>query len=96
VSGTTARGEAVGSDTRGQALDCLQRVIASVERLGGRREEIVRTRMFLAPGADWEQAAQAHRELLGDIAPANTTLFVARLIGEGLLVEVEADAELAP
>ena len=94
VSGTTARGDAIALDTHGQMLDCLQRIVASVERLGGRREEILRTRVFLAPTADWEQAAEGHRELLGDVAPANTMLFVARLIGEGLLVEVEADAEI--
>jgi enamine deaminase RidA (YjgF/YER057c/UK114 family) len=32
--------------------------------------------------------------VLGDVAPANTMLSVAALIGDGLLVEVEADAEL--
>ena len=39
-------------------------------------------------------AARAHREVLGEVAPANTMLYVAGLIGEGLLVEVELDAEV--
>jgi enamine deaminase RidA (YjgF/YER057c/UK114 family) len=92
VSGTTCRPEVAGLGTRAQALDCLQRVVAAVERLGGSRDGIFRTRLFLAPGADWREAASAHQEVLGDLAPANTTLFVYSLIGDGLLVEAEADA----
>jgi enamine deaminase RidA (YjgF/YER057c/UK114 family) len=34
--------------------------------------------------------------MFGAIAPANTTLHVASLIGDGFLVEVELDAELSP
>jgi enamine deaminase RidA (YjgF/YER057c/UK114 family) len=32
--------------------------------------------------------------VLGDVAPANTLVFIAALIGPGLLVEIEADAVL--
>jgi len=92
VSGTTCRPEVVGLGTRGQAVDCLQRIVAAVEQLGGSRDGIYRTRLFLAPGADWREAAAAHLEVLGDVGPANTTLFVHSLIGDGLLVEAEADA----
>ena len=92
VSGTTCRPEVIGLGTRAQAVDCLQRIVAAVERLGGSRDGIYRTRLLLAPGADWREAGSAHLEVLGDIAPANTTLFVHSLIGDGLLVEAEADA----
>ena len=92
VSGTTCRPEVIGLGTRAQAVDCLQRIVAAVERLGGSRDDIYRTRLFLAPGADWREAAAAHLEVLGDVGPANTTLFVHSLIGDGLLVEAEADA----
>jgi len=92
VSGTTCRPDIIGQGTRAQAVDCLQRIIAAVERLGGSRSGICRTRLFLAPGADWQEAGRAHLEVLGDVAPANTTLFVHGLIGDGLLVEAEADA----
>jgi enamine deaminase RidA (YjgF/YER057c/UK114 family) len=40
-------------------------------------------------------AAQAHREVLGAVAPANTMLYVAGLIGDGFCVEVEAMAVTA-
>ena len=92
VSGTTCRPEVIGLGTRAQAVDCLQRIVAAVERLGGSRDGIYRTRLFLVPGADWREASAAHLEVLGDVAPANTTLFVHSLIGDGLLVEAEADA----
>jgi enamine deaminase RidA (YjgF/YER057c/UK114 family) len=95
VSGTTCQDDVIGLGTRAQAADCLRRLVAAVERLGGSRTDIYRTRLFLAPGADWREASRAHRELLGDVAPANTTLFVHSLIGDGLLVEAEAEAWVA-
>jgi enamine deaminase RidA (YjgF/YER057c/UK114 family) len=94
ISGTTATKAVAQEGTYEQTRHCLQRVIASVERLGGARTDIIRTRLFLGPAADWQDAARAHRELLGDVGPANTTLTVAGLIGDGVLVEVEADAEV--
>lgn len=96
VSGTTDHGPdgsaAHPGDVHAQAHACLTRAIAAVQQLGGTREQVLRSRLFLAPGADWEGAARAHAELLGDVAPANTTLYVGGLVGEGFLVEVELDA----
>jgi len=54
----------------------------------------VRTRILLAPDADWEAAARAHVQVLGEVAPANTMLYVGGLIGDGYLVEIEVDAEV--
>ena len=100
VSGTTAHG-ADGSalapgDTYAQAAACLQRVIAAALELGASRDTILRTRMFLAPGADPLDASRAHRELLGDVPPANTTFFVGGLVGDGLMIEVELEALAVP
>ena len=99
VSGTTAAGPEGAAlcpgDTLGQARAALERVLAAVAALGGAPEDVIRTVVYLAPGASWEQAAQAHKEALGDVAPANTMLYVAGLIGDGFLVEVEAMAVTA-
>lgn len=99
VSGTTASGPGGAAlcpgDTLGQARICLERVLAAVAALGGQPADVVRTVVYLAPGASWEEAAQAHREALGEVAPANTMLYVAGLIGEGFRVEVEAMAVTA-
>ena len=98
VSGTTATdpdGNALyPGDTYRQARAALEQALAAVRELGGRAEDVVRSRIYLTPDADWQRAAQAHAELLGAVAPANTTLRVAALIGEGFLVEVELDAEV--
>lgn len=99
VSGTTAAGPdgtaLCPGDTLGQTRLCLQRVLAALAALGGQPEDVVRTAVYLAPGASWEEAAQAHREVLGAVAPANTMLYVAGLIGDGFCVEVEAMAVTA-
>lgn len=96
VSGTTASapdGTALHpGDVRGQTLAALQVGIAAIVALGGRREDIVRSRVYLVVGADWQAASAAHAEVLGDVAPANTLLFVAGLVGDDHLVEVELAA----
>jgi enamine deaminase RidA (YjgF/YER057c/UK114 family) len=82
-------------DTYGQARSSLERALSAVERLGGQREDVIRTRLYLAPHADWRDAVRAHKELLGGIDPANTTFFVAGFVADEMLVEVELDAELS-
>jgi enamine deaminase RidA (YjgF/YER057c/UK114 family) len=96
VSGTTANDGRGGTlhpgDTRGQTVAALRQALTAVEALGGRVDDIVRTRIFLAPGADWNAASAAHADVFGEVNPANTMLFVHALVGEGFLVEVEVDA----
>lgn len=98
VSGTTATGADGGAlfpgDTYAQTREALQSALRAVTALGGRATDVVRTRLYLAPGAEWEAAARAHRDVLGGVSPANTTLYVAGLIGKGYLVEVEVEAEV--
>ena len=91
VSGTAPVGR---GDVKEQTLDAFRTALAGVEHFGGSVADVVRTRIFLAAGCDWRGAAEAHRELFGDVAPANTTLFVAGFIPEGVLVDVEIDAVL--
>jgi len=98
VSGTgdvTAEGE-VGhpGDTYAQTRYSLERALAAVVELGGRREDVIRTRLYLTREADWREAVRAHRELLGGIDPANTTFYIAGFIAEEMLVEVEVEAQL--
>jgi enamine deaminase RidA (YjgF/YER057c/UK114 family) len=96
VSGTTATGPDGAAlhpgDTGGQARVCLARVEEALTALGAGLQDIIRTVVYLAPGASWEQAAQAHRDVLGAVRPANTMLYVGALIGDGFLVEIEAQA----
>jgi enamine deaminase RidA (YjgF/YER057c/UK114 family) len=96
VSGTTANGPDGGAlhpgDTYRQTLLALERGLAASRALGGGLADVVRTRIYLAPGASWEDAGRAHAEVLGSVAPANTMLYVAGLIGDGYMVEVELEA----
>jgi enamine deaminase RidA (YjgF/YER057c/UK114 family) len=98
VSGTTATAPDGSTlhpgDTYLQTRAALEKALDAVAALGGGAEDVVRTRVYLAPRADWTAAARAHAELLGGVGPANTMLVVAGLIGDGFLVEVEVDAEL--
>jgi enamine deaminase RidA (YjgF/YER057c/UK114 family) len=97
VSGTTAHGPDGDAlhpgDTYRQTLVCLRRALGAVEALGGQVGSVLRSRIYLVPAADWRGAARAHAELLGAVRPANTTLVVHGLVGEGFLVEVELAAE---
>jgi enamine deaminase RidA (YjgF/YER057c/UK114 family) len=96
VSGTTATGPDGTAlhrgDTGAQARVCLERIGRALDALDASLADVVRTVVYLAPGASWQDAAQAHREALGAVRPANTTLYVAGLIGDGFLVEIEATA----
>jgi enamine deaminase RidA (YjgF/YER057c/UK114 family) len=99
VSGTAAvdaDGRALApGDTYAQARECLARAVAAVEALGGRRSDVLRTRVYVTPDADWRAAARAHGEAFAGVDPANTTLVVAGLPPEGALVEVELEAVVA-
>jgi enamine deaminase RidA (YjgF/YER057c/UK114 family) len=98
VSGTTASGADGAAlhpgDGYRQTRIALERALAAVERFGGSPEHVIRTRLFLTPEADWRECVRAHQELFEGVDPANTTLFVAGLIPEGSVVEVEVDAWL--
>lgn len=95
VSGTTAtHGESrtVAPDDAGaQTTYVLDRIVAAVRALGGRPEDILRTRMYLREEGDVEAAARAHGRRFAAHPPANTTFLVGGLIGD-FRVEIEAEA----
>ncbi len=99
VSGTTAthgQGQLIGrGDAAVQATYILDKIAASIKALGGKLQDVVRTRVYLQNAADCEAVSRVHGQYFGAIRPANTLLEVAALIGEGYLVEIEAEAVLA-
>jgi enamine deaminase RidA (YjgF/YER057c/UK114 family) len=97
VSGTTAtHGDRVlgGADPAAQTHAVIDRIAGALQSLGGRLDDVVRTRIYVANLAHWEAVARAHGERFRAIQPANT-LVEARLVGSEYLVEIEADAEVA-
>lgn len=75
-----------------QARRSLLIIRAAVEHLGGRIENVIRTRMYVTDVTQWEEVAKVHGEVFADIRPATTIVEVARLIDEAALIEIEADA----
>lgn len=96
VSGTVAMGTdgtvAFPGDVHQQTRSAFLKAVAAVESLGGSLEDVVRTRIYLAPDCPWEGAAAAHAEVFRGIDPANTSLYVAGFFVPGALVEVEVEA----
>ena len=99
VSGTTAthgQGQLIGrGDAAVQATYILDKIAASIKALGGKLQDVVRTRVYLQNAADCEAVSRVHGKYFGAIRPANTLLEVSALIGEGYLVEIEAEAVVA-
>jgi len=94
ISGTTAtHGDRLmgGSDPAAQAHFVIDKLEGAIQSLGGRLEDVVRTRIFIQNENDWEPISRVHGERFAHIAPANT-LVRAGLIGDGYLVEMEAEA----
>jgi aryl-alcohol dehydrogenase-like predicted oxidoreductase/enamine deaminase RidA (YjgF/YER057c/UK114 family) len=96
VSGSTAtHGEKQigGGDPAAQTHFVIDKLEGAIIALGGKLEDVVRTRVFVHDMSHADVIARAHGERFGHIMPANS-MVEARLIGDGYLVEIEADAQL--
>ena len=94
VSGTTAtHGDLlVGEDDPiAQTHFVIDKIEASIESLGGKLSDVVRSRIFCNDLKYWEPIARVHGERFADIRPANT-MVKAKLIGDGYMVEIEVEA----
>jgi len=78
-----------------QARRSLEIIKAAVEALGGKMEQVIRTRMFVTDVSLWQEVAKAHGAVFGEIRPATTIVQVAKLIDAGAMIEIEADAVVA-
>jgi len=75
-----------------QTRRSLQIIQAAIEALGGKIEQVIRTRMFVVDVSKWEEVAKVHGEIFGEIRPATSILQVAKLIDSEAQIEIEADA----
>src|SRR5688572_31425922 len=80
----------IGDQTRRS----LQIIRTAVEALGGRMEQVIRTRMFVTDVTKWEEVARVHGEVFKDVRPATSILEVPKLIDKDAQIEIEADAIL--
>jgi aryl-alcohol dehydrogenase-like predicted oxidoreductase/enamine deaminase RidA (YjgF/YER057c/UK114 family) len=94
VSGTTAtHGNRVigGKDPAAQMHFAIDKIDGAIQSLGGRLEQVVRTRVYFKNMADGEKVFRAHGERFGHILPANTHV-QAGILGDDYLIEIEAEA----
>ena len=78
-----------------QTRRSLQIIQAAIEALGGKMEQVIRTRMFVTDVSKWEQVARVHGEVFAEIRPATSILEVAKLIDAEAQIEIEADVVMA-
>jgi enamine deaminase RidA (YjgF/YER057c/UK114 family) len=79
-------------DVYAQTRAAIDKALAAAAELGATPDTVIRTRLLLAAGVDWEAGGGAPRAAFAGIDPANTSYYVAGFIPEGVLVEVELDA----
>ena len=95
VAGTIATmpdGADPPADAYGQARRCLEIIGKALAEAGGSFADVVRTRMYMTPGVDFDEVARAHGEVFGDVRPAATALYVTAFVDPRYLVEIEAEA----
>lgn len=94
VSGTTAtHGDKIigGKDPAAQTHFIIDKIEGALQSVGACLADVVRTRVFVSNIQQWESIARAHGARFAGIHPVNT-MVEAALVGEGYLVEIEAEA----
>jgi len=96
VSGTAGlneNGQVVADDVVEQMRRALEIVRDALEKVGGRLEDVIMTRVYVANTNDLDRISVVHGEIFRDIRPA-TTIVKSEFIDPKILVEVEAEALL--
>ena len=75
-----------------QARLCIEIIRGALDRAGATLADVVRTRMFMTPQADFDGVLRAHGEAFRDVRPATAGVVVHGLLDPRWLVEIEADA----
>lgn len=96
IAGTTAvdqEGNTVGkNDPYAQTVFIIRKAQDAIQKLGGRLDQVIRTRIFVTDISKWEEIGKAHGEYFREIKPASTMVEVSRLVHPDLLVEMEFTA----
>jgi len=74
-----------------QARRAFDVILEAIDLLGGKRSDIIKTRIFITSPDHTETVGKIHAEYLGDIRPG-LTLVVSGLVVKEAMVEIEAEA----
>ena len=99
VSGQAGRDPQTGALAAGleaQTEQTLRNIEAILEAAGSSLSRVVRCGVFLVDIAEFGVMNGVYARMFGDHRPARTTVQVAALPGEGLLVEIDAVAVVGP
>ena len=86
----------VDPDPAVQARRCFEIALAALAELGGRPEDVVRTRQYIVSPDDADAIGAVHGEVFGDVRPASTMVVVASLLDPRWRYELELDAVITP
>ena len=87
-----ATGKLVGDDVEAQTTQCLRNVEAILKAAGSNLQHVLRCGVFLVDMREFQRMNASYARMFGEHRPARTTVQVAGLPGEGLLVEIDAVA----
>lgn len=79
-------------DFKSQCREALRNLRAVLQAADMDYSDIVKMSFFLVRRQDMDELVEVRKELLDGVRPAITTVYVAGLVGEDWLVEVEAIA----
>ncbi len=82
----------VSIDPARQARRCWEIALGALAELGGKPEDVIRTRHFITDDDVIDAVTSVHGEIFGQIRPASTMVRVAGLVDHRWKVEVELDA----
>lgn len=95
VSGTVSikDGQPYGAGDVGiQTRRILEIIDESLTHFGARKENVIRTRMFITDISRWEEAGREHGKYFEGVNPATSMVEVSALIDPVFLIEIEATA----
>ena len=82
----------VDPDPAAQARRCFDIALAALAELGGRPEDVIRSRQYIVSAGDAEAVGAVHGEVFSEIRPASTMVVVAGLLDPRWRYELELDA----
>jgi 2-iminobutanoate/2-iminopropanoate deaminase len=87
-----ATGRLAGDTVELQTEQCLKNVQAILQAAGSDLQHVLRCGVFLLDMREFPKMNAVYQRIFGEHRPARTTVQVAGLPGDGLLVEIDAIA----